>query len=489
MLAPLGVLVARAGGVDALRAADLAALRFTLVQAALSAALSVALAVPVARALARRRFAGRGAVIALMGAPFVLPVIVAVLGLIAVFGRTGPVAWAAGALGMEPPSIYGLRGVVLAHVFLNLPLAVRLILQGWQAVPPARHRLAASLGAGAGDVQRLIERPMLREVVPGATAAVFLVCLTSFAVALTLGGGPRATTLELAIYEAFRLEFDLPRAATLALMQAGIGAAAVAAGLALSLPEARGADLAAPARRWATGGALRAQDGAVLVLAVLFVGAPLTAIAARGALSLGGLPPSVWEAALRSVAVALGSAALCLALGLAIALSGGRAGLAVGMAGIAVSPLAIGTGLFLMLRPWTDPSDWALPVTGAVNAVMSLPFALRALAPAADRMRARTGRLADSLGMAGIARLRLAALPAMRREIGFATGLAAALSMGDLGVVTFFAGTDAPTLPLQMYRLMGAYRMDDAMGAAVLLLALTLGLFAALDRGIGRARA
>ena len=489
MFVPLAVLVARAGGVGALRAADLAALRFTLVQAALSAVLSVALAIPVARALARRRFAGRGAVIALMGAPFVLPVIVAVLGLIAVFGRTGPVAWAAAALGLEPPSIYGLRGVVLAHVFLNLPLAVRLILQGWQAVPPARHRLAASLGAGPGDVQRLIEWPMLRAVVPGAVAAIFLVCLTSFAVALTLGGGPRATTLELAIYEAFRLEFDLPRAALLALLQAGIGAAAVAAGLALSLPEARSADHAGPARRWAGGGWFQVQDAVLLGAAILFVGAPLAMVLGRGALAAASLPPSVWEAALRSLSVALGSSALCVALGLGIVLGGGRAALGVGMAGIAVSPLAIGTGLFLALRPWTDPSDWALPVTGAVNAVMSLPFALRALAPAADRMRAETGRLADALGMRGAARLRLATLPAMRREIGFAAGLSAALSMGDLGVVTFFAGTDAPTLPLQMYRLMGAYRMDDAMGAAVLLLALTLGLFVALDRGIGRAGA
>ena len=489
MFVPLAVLVARAGGVGALRAADLAALRFTLVQAALSAVLSVALAIPVARALARRRFAGRGAVIALMGAPFVLPVIVAVLGLIAVFGRTGPVAWTAAALGLEPPSIYGLRGVVLAHVFLNLPLAVRLILQGWQAVPPARHRLAASLGAGPGDVQRLIEWPMLRAVVPGAVATIFLVCLTSFAVALTLGGGPRATTLELAIYEAFRLEFDLPRAALLALLQAGIGAAAVAAGLALSLPEARSADHAGPARRWAGGGWFQVQDSVLLGAAILFVGAPLAMVLGRGALAAASLPPSVWEAALRSLSVALGSSALCVALGLGIVLGGGRAALGVGMAGIAVSPLAIGTGLFLALRPWTDPSDWALPVTGAVNAVMSLPFALRALAPAADRMRAETGRLADALGMRGAARLRLATLPAMRREIGFAAGLSAALSMGDLGVVTFFAGTDAPTLPLQMYRLMGAYRMDDAMGAAVLLLALTLGLFVALDRGIGRAGA
>ena len=48
---------------------------------------------------------------------------------------------------------------------------------------------------------------------------VFLLCMTSFAVALTLGGGPRATTLELAIYQAVRFDFDLGRAAWLALIQ------------------------------------------------------------------------------------------------------------------------------------------------------------------------------------------------------------------------------------------------------------------------------
>ena len=72
----------------------------------------------------------RGLLITLMGAPFILPVIVAVLGLLAVFGRAGifnsALVWA----GLEPVSIYGLHGVVLAHVFFNLPLATRLILQG-----------------------------------------------------------------------------------------------------------------------------------------------------------------------------------------------------------------------------------------------------------------------------------------------------------------------------------------------------------------------
>ena len=54
-------------------------------------------------------------------------------------------------------------------------------------MPAERFRLAASLGFGPGDVARVLERPMLREVVPGAFVVIFILCLTSFAVALALG--------------------------------------------------------------------------------------------------------------------------------------------------------------------------------------------------------------------------------------------------------------------------------------------------------------
>ncbi len=70
---------------------------------------------------------------------------------------------------------------------------------------------------------------MLRRCAPGAMVAVFLICLTSFAVALTLGGGPRATTVELAIFQAIRFEFDLGRAALLAALQFALCGAAVLA--------------------------------------------------------------------------------------------------------------------------------------------------------------------------------------------------------------------------------------------------------------------
>ena len=126
---------------------------------------------------------------------------------------------------------------------------------------------------------------------------------------------------------------------------------------------------------------------------------------------------------------------------------------------------------------------FALPVTMLVNALMALPFALRIIAPEYARAEADFGQLADALGLRGVARMRRMILPQIRPALGFAAGLAAALSMGDLGVIALFADAESATLPLQVYRLMGAYRMEVAAGAALLLVLLSFGLFALFDWG------
>lgn len=488
ILGTLGAVALRAEAGSGFGASDWAALRFTLTQASLSALLSVGLAIPVARALARRRFPGRSLLIALLGAPFILPVIVAILGLLAVFGRAGWLSQGLIFLGLEPVQIYGLHGVVLAHVFFNLPLATRLILQGWQEIPAERFRLAAQLDAGPLAMWRLLEGPMLRRVAPGALAVVFAICLSSFAVALTLGGGPRATTIELAIYQAFRFDFDLGRAALLSGLQLLLTGAAAMVALRVSAGEGFGAGLDRVVRRWDGQSALaRGLDGFWIVLSAAFLLLPLTAIVLAGLPGLAGLKGTVWQAAGTSILVAALSTVilLLLALPMAAAVAAGRNGVTElsGILGLAASPLVIGTGLFILIYPIADPFALALPVTAMVNAVMALPFAMRILVPRAREVLARYGRLSLSLDMRGRAFVRRVYLPRMRAQTGFAAGLAAALSMGDLGVVALFADPDFATLPLQIYRLMGAYRMEAAAAAALLLLILSMGAFWILDSG------
>ncbi|MFK7939803.1 MAG: thiamine/thiamine pyrophosphate ABC transporter permease ThiP [Roseovarius sp.] len=488
ILGTLGAVAWRAEAGRGFGLSDWAALRFTLVQATLSALLSVGLAIPVARALARRRFAGRRALVTLLGAPFILPVIVAILGLLQIFGRSGWVSQVLETIGLPPLQIYGLHGVVLAHVFFNLPLATRLILQSWQEVPSEQFRLAAQLNLSPSTMFRLIEWPLLVRSCPGAFAVVFAICLTSFAVALTLGGGPRATTIELAIYQAFRYDYDLGRAALLSGLQLILTAAAALLALRLSRGEGFGAGLDRALQRWDSQTTMsRLIDAAWITVAATFLLLPLVAIVLSGLTGLSSLPSSVVSATLISIGIALASTALLLALALpmAAAVAIGRGGTIelAGILGLAASPLVIGTGLFILLRPVVDPFAVALPVTAMVNAVMALPFALRILVPQARAVVASQGRLAISLNLTGWRFATLVLLPRMRAQIGFAAGLAAALSMGDLGVIALFAEADIATLPLQIYRLMGAYRMEQAAAAALLLLILSIGLFWLLDKG------
>ena len=488
ILAALAAVLWRSDSGAGLTPSDWSAIRFTVLQGSLSAVISVALAIPVARALARRRFVGRGALVTLLGAPFILPVIVAVLGLLVVFGRAGWFNQALSYAGLPPVSIYGLHGVVLAHVFFNLPLATRLLLQAWQSVPAERFRLAAQLNLSPRAMWHAIEWPLLRQMVPGALALIFVICLTSFAVALTLGGGPRATTLELAIYQAFRFDFDLSRAALLSVVQLVLAGGAALMALSLIPAVSLGGGLDRPVQRW--DGKTRFAgifDAGWIAAASLILLLPLAAIMLRGLAGLPQVPGSVYGAAVISLGTALLSVALMLALALPLAgwIATRRKGgvEAVGLLGLAASPLMIGTGWFILINPVMDPVAVALPVTALVNALMALPFALRILVPRLRDTVEDFGRLSQSLRITGWPLWRWVLLPRARVQIGFAAGLTGALSMGDLGVIALFADPERVTLPLKMYQLMGAYRMDAAAGAGLLLLTLSLGLFWIFEKG------
>lgn len=485
VLCPLWAVWRYSNGVVHMGEAEWAAFWFTLKQAILSALISVFFALFLSRALARSVFWGRSIVILMLGAPFILPVIVAILGLIAVFGQNGVFNFLLTTMGFERVSIYGLQGVLVAHVFFNLPLATRMLLLGWASIPSERMRLAQSLGLNGRARFWCVEWPMLGQVVPSAVAVIFAICLSSFAVALTLGGGPRATTIELAIYQAVRFEFDFATAAMLGLVQLGLSVIAALLALCLGKRDGFGFGFDRPMLLLSRPLFERFWDGAIISLAVLFLVLPLTILLTKGILGLGQLPMPVWIAAVRSVVLAIGASALCLLLAVPLAT---RWGEVIGTLGVAVSPLVLGMGLFLMIRPHVNPLNMALIVTLCVNAVLSLPFVLRVLRPNVEQTLQSYSKLSQSLGLGSWARFRWVIWPRLRRPMGFSAGLISALSMGDLGVITLFGDAERATLPFKIHQLMGSYRMEQAASGAVLLLILSLGLFWGFDK-LGRRNA
>ena len=116
--------------------------KFSFYQALLSTLFSVGLAVPVAHALSRRQFMGKALLLKLFSSTLVLPVLVGVFGLLAIYGNSGLLAKLFNWFEYELPfSIYGLNGILLAHIFFNLPYASRLLLLSLEGVPTEQHKL------------------------------------------------------------------------------------------------------------------------------------------------------------------------------------------------------------------------------------------------------------------------------------------------------------------------------------------------------------
>ena len=463
---------------------------FSLWQAFLSTLLSVGLAVCVARAIARRgNFTGRALLLRLFGLPLVVPSVVAVLGIVSVYGSEGWIP-----LGRN---LYGLNGILLAHLFFNLPLAVRLLLPVWLSIPRQYWLLSEQLGMTGWHQWRQLEWPAIRENLPGVILLVFMLCLTSFAVVLTLGGGPKSTTLEVAIYQSLRFDFDPVQAVVLALLQFLL--CAIVAMIALrfqKLPEVE-ISLSSPGtgktnhRQW--------LNNLIIISATVFVSMPLLAMiidAINGPVLQVLTSPQLWQSAAYSLAIGFCAASICtLASWLLLRSSAdlyylNRRKLAawIEMSGSIVyvmPPLVIGTGIFVLISPHVDVFDWAIPLVIIINAMMGLPFAIRALAPTMRQNTMRYQRLCQNLNLRGWSRFRLVDWPQLRRPCGLAMALVAVLAIGDLGVIALFGTPETTTLPLLLYQQLSAYLVSQAAVTAVVLLFICLIVFWSLEKVIG----
>jgi len=467
---------------------------FTVFQAAASTVLSLAFALPVALALRRRRFPGRDFVLRLFAVPLGLPQLVAVLGIVSVYGRQGLLNDTLAAIGAPLlPPVFGLCGILLAHVFFNMPFAARLLLAALDTVPRESLRLAASLGFGRWDSFRHVEWPFLRRAIPAIALLVFMLCATSFTVVLTLGGGPHNSTLEVAIYQALRFDFDPATAAWLSFLQIALcGLLLVAAQRwAPDLPSAErlAQQAVAPAADTALG---RGVDGTALSIGVAFVGLPIAMVVADGLRAdlLSLLSESdVWRAAATSAAISIAAGGLATVaaafIAAALARSRGACEVFLSLTGrlvLLVPPVIIAAGWFLLIRRHVDPAAASPAAVVALNAVMAMPFVLPALGPAFRTAYETHDRLSSSLGIRGLLRFRLIDWPVLRRHLSLAMLVAMLVSLGDFGAIAFFGDESFRTLPLLLYQRIGSYRVADAAGLALILLAACLVLSTMIDR-------
>ena len=135
----------------------------SLILAALSSAIAVAFSVPAALSIARYRFRGRETLTALFLSPLMIPHVVLGIAFLRFFTQIG--------LGGT------FTGLVLAHIVIVFPFALRLVLASAVGMDRALENAAISLGASGSSVFRRVTLPL---ILPGVASGWMLAFIQSF---------------------------------------------------------------------------------------------------------------------------------------------------------------------------------------------------------------------------------------------------------------------------------------------------------------------
>ncbi|MBT6256385.1 MAG: ABC transporter permease subunit [Alphaproteobacteria bacterium] len=486
------------------------ALQSALFQAALSTIGSVMVAVPLSVVMARRyHWFGMTFLRLMTGLAFVIPTTVAASGLLAVWGRQGVINSILMAISdmtplplLELPSFFGLKAVVLAHIFFNAPLMIRIFLPRILSVPENHWRLARMTGMTPRDQFRYIEWPAIRAMIIPMMVLVFLFCFSSFSLVLMLGGGPAVTTLEVEIYAAIRIAYDFHLAVLLTMMQ--IAVAVIMLLIMLCHPLMRQTmPQAVTSIKPSSIHILSSRSNLLKILdiiCVLFLFSllilPILALFFKGLtgdLFIVLAEPVFWQALQNSLTIALTTACCVSFLAMMLAETRYQLGLINSptrwqivarlllessvMITLVIPSIVMGTAMFILLRSYADIFAIAPYLVLTANILMGLPVSYRLISGKWVLARQQDQHLRLAYGMNRRTSLRFLIMPVMGRDIGLIFGMVAAMSMGDLGVIALFSSSDFKTLPWLLYEQAGRYRTDEASATAVLLMGVTIMVF------------
>ncbi len=493
---------------------------FTVWQALLSTLLTLAFGLPGAYLMARYRFRGQSLIQALSGVAFVLPTLVAAAAFNALLGPRGWVNLALMRMGgLEQPPVhfnYTLGAILLAHVFYNTTIVLRIVGDFWSRLDPHLDAAAQMLGANRWQRMWQVSLPLLSPAIAAAALLVFIFDFTSFGVILVLGG-PRFATLEVEIYNQTIGLFNLPLAGALSILQlvCTLGLTVVYTRLSNRLARPLNQRPASLTRRPIKGARARLFAGLYLALLLALMGLPLVGLATRSLVQIdanGGMRVSLdyyreltmnrrnslfytppLQAVGTSLGYALATAGLALALGLPAAYSLARDGGSrlnrlldpLLMLPLGTSAVTLGLGFIVSLdRPPIDlrASPVIIPLA---HTLVAFPFVVRSLTPALRSIRPRLRQAAAMLGASPAQVLRQIDLPLAARAILVAASFAFTISLGEFGATSLIARPEYPTIPVMIYRFIsqpGGLNYGQALALSTLLALITAAAILAIER-------
>ncbi|MDF7667820.1 thiamine/thiamine pyrophosphate ABC transporter permease [Orbaceae bacterium ESL0727] len=476
----------------------------TFWQALLSTLLAILAAILMAKALTMVDFWGKSLLLKIMSLTFILPSLVVVTGVISVYGQNGLLAIVCRWLNIDFSfSLYGLQGILLAHVFLNFPYACRLFYQTLLSVPIEQKQLAMQLNFSPFIFFKLVEWPSLKRQLFPMAALIFMLCFSSFSIVLALGGGPKYTTLEVAIYQAIR-DFDLLQAVVLAGLQ--LFCCLLLMLLTKQIAQNRRLKVQFSANYFAFPSSRSSYLVSIFIVLIggLFILSPLFAIVVDGFyyFSWSLLSPTLGLAILYSTIIAIGAATIAVCLALLLLWTNSRLLLQqligwshrlmlIGSLVLMVPSMVLAAGFFLLFFPYADNPFFVCILMMICNGLTALPFVLKNLETPMYDITSTYALLSQSLNIQGWRHFYLIEYKALKRLIAMSFSFAFLLSLGDFGIIALFGGQKLAgqagseysvlTLPYYLYEQIVHYRYEDGAVTALILLIVSFSVMSLID--------
>ena len=480
-------------------------LAFTVYQAALSTAATLLLAVPSAYVFVRYQFPGKSLLLSLATLPFVLPTVVVALAFTALLGHNGllnDLLRTLFSIEYSPLQLERtLAIIIIAHVFYNFAIALRIIASYWASLGFATEEAARCLGADERSLWLDIRLPLIKPALLSAGVLVFIFTFTSFGVVLILGG-IRFATLEVQIYYQAVNIFNLPLAAALSLVQIST----MLLMMVIYTNTQKKLHLSLTSSAVASRPVRSCRERLIVIVCIALISlllfTPLLALIARslfasGKLSFAGytdlalksrgsllfIPPLA--AILNSLRYALMAMVAALCLGLIASYMIHRRGRLsrlfdpLFMLPLATSAVTLGFGFIVALDepPLNLRSSWLIiPIS---HTLVALPFVIRSVLPSLRAIPPSLGEAARLLGAKPFTTFLTIDLPLLGRGLVVGATFAFTVSMGEFGASLFVAQRESVTIPVVIYRLIGdpglaSYQQALAM-SVVLMLVCALG--------------
>ncbi len=435
----------------------------------------------LAHSLFQLSFKGKKILISLLALTMVLPSIIAIEALVAVYGYNGVLNQILTYFHIPKIRfIYNFMGVIIAFTFFNIPFFALIFLERLQSIPQSYWYNSSVFNFSYAQEFWRIEWPQLRNVALHNLFFVFCLCFTSFAPVLILGGG-KTQTLTVALYHALS-RLDMPLILQIAVMQFVFSGLALSFFFFIQKPYFRlekGSHIHPFVRK-----KLKIIYGLIILIFSLYVFTPLIMIIYKGFLQSFWLwlyEPLFYEALTTSLYLAFSSALISLICAFILA----KTKLSPLSQAIQYLPLMIPSfvliaGLFILLEGRVNLFHYRQIFIILSSAIFALPLSLKLIAIPIQQIYDSQYKLAQSLNIKGLAWIKLILWPQLQFVFLRGFAIITAFCFGEFGVIAFLGSQDFKTLPLLLYELMGRRRFGDAEGLACLLLLLYILLFISL---------